>query len=190
MFYFGFHVLKVRDFLFVLRFFVVEDHILHATTGLVTRAFTDELWNMALSKIIAVLRTHTVHRQSRTHAHTDRHICALTHAQQNVNELVELTQSTRTVFIWGEPSFIRLWRSVIFTKFITPKPCLHNTVLKWNCNISAAFHPFVYTTTILISDSKTFWILVWVFGNTGRLCQIVHSHCRWLQSTVCLHSHK
>uniref|UniRef100_A0A671V123 Exocyst complex component n=1 Tax=Sparus aurata TaxID=8175 RepID=A0A671V123_SPAAU len=40
-------------------FFVVEDHILHATQGLVTRAFTDELWNMALSKIIAVLRTHS-----------------------------------------------------------------------------------------------------------------------------------
>uniref|UniRef100_A0A669BUU6 Exocyst complex component n=1 Tax=Oreochromis niloticus TaxID=8128 RepID=A0A669BUU6_ORENI len=35
------------------------DHILHATQGLVTRAFTDELWNMALSKIIAVLRTHS-----------------------------------------------------------------------------------------------------------------------------------
>ncbi|KAJ4940289.1 hypothetical protein JOQ06_026598, partial [Pogonophryne albipinna] len=38
------------------QFFVVEDHILHATQGLVTRAFTDEVWNMALSKIIAVLR--------------------------------------------------------------------------------------------------------------------------------------
>ncbi|XP_036428169.1 exocyst complex component 6 isoform X5 [Colossoma macropomum] len=43
----------------VVGFFVVEDHILHATQGLVTRAFTDELWNMALSKIIAVLRTHS-----------------------------------------------------------------------------------------------------------------------------------
>lgn len=49
------------------RFFVVEDHILHATQGLVTRAFTDELWNMALSKIIAVLRTHSV---SPAHTHT------------------------------------------------------------------------------------------------------------------------
>ncbi|XP_063077973.1 exocyst complex component 6 isoform X2 [Engraulis encrasicolus] len=43
----------------IVGFFVVEDHILHATEGLVTRAFTDELWNMALSKIIAVLRTHS-----------------------------------------------------------------------------------------------------------------------------------
>lgn len=44
----------------VFRFFVVEDHILHVTQGLVTRAYTDELWNMALSKIIAVLRAHSV----------------------------------------------------------------------------------------------------------------------------------
>uniref|UniRef100_A0A8D3D0L0 Exocyst complex component n=1 Tax=Scophthalmus maximus TaxID=52904 RepID=A0A8D3D0L0_SCOMX len=49
----------VRVRVCVIRFFVVEDHILHATRGLVTRAFTDELWNMALSKIIAVLRTHS-----------------------------------------------------------------------------------------------------------------------------------
>uniref|UniRef100_A0A8D3BL29 Exocyst complex component n=1 Tax=Scophthalmus maximus TaxID=52904 RepID=A0A8D3BL29_SCOMX len=49
-----------RYFNQIVGFFVVEDHILHATRGLVTRAFTDELWNMALSKIIAVLRTHSI----------------------------------------------------------------------------------------------------------------------------------
>uniref|UniRef100_A0A3B3UD67 Exocyst complex component n=1 Tax=Poecilia latipinna TaxID=48699 RepID=A0A3B3UD67_9TELE len=48
-----------RYFNQIVGFFVVEDHILHATRGLVTRVFTDELWNMALSKIIAVLRTHS-----------------------------------------------------------------------------------------------------------------------------------
>nr|XP_043869748.1 exocyst complex component 6 isoform X1 [Solea senegalensis] len=48
-----------RYFNQIVGFFVVEDHILHSTQGLVTRAFTDELWNMALSKIIAVLRTHS-----------------------------------------------------------------------------------------------------------------------------------
>ncbi|XP_068161402.1 exocyst complex component 6 isoform X2 [Antennarius striatus] len=48
-----------RYFNQIVGFFVVEDHVLHATRGLVTRAFTDELWNMALSKIIAVLRTHS-----------------------------------------------------------------------------------------------------------------------------------
>ncbi|KAL3051941.1 hypothetical protein OYC64_002047 [Pagothenia borchgrevinki] len=48
-----------RYFNQIVGFFVVEDHILHATQGLVTRAFTDEVWNMALSKIIAVLRTHS-----------------------------------------------------------------------------------------------------------------------------------
>ena len=42
------------------RFFVVEDHILNTTTGLVNRTYIDELWDMALSKIVAVLRTHSV----------------------------------------------------------------------------------------------------------------------------------
>ncbi|XP_061491512.1 exocyst complex component 6 isoform X3 [Rhineura floridana] len=48
-----------RYFSQIVGFFVVEDHILHVTQGLITRAYTDELWNMALSKIIAVLRTHS-----------------------------------------------------------------------------------------------------------------------------------
>ncbi|XP_042315201.1 exocyst complex component 6 isoform X2 [Sceloporus undulatus] len=48
-----------RYFSQIIGFFVVEDHILHVTQGLITRAYTDELWNMALSKIIAVLRTHS-----------------------------------------------------------------------------------------------------------------------------------
>jgi len=64
-----------RYFNQIVGFFVVEDHILHATQGLVTRAFTDELWNMALSKIIAVLRTHSV----RGHTHT-RALSLLAHA--------------------------------------------------------------------------------------------------------------
>lgn len=41
-------------------FFVVEDHILHTTQGLVNRAYIDELWEMALSKTVAALRTHSV----------------------------------------------------------------------------------------------------------------------------------
>ncbi|KAM4703866.1 exocyst complex component 6 [Rhinophrynus dorsalis] len=43
----------------IVGFFVVEDHILHVTQGLVTGTYTTELWNMAQSKIIAVLRTHS-----------------------------------------------------------------------------------------------------------------------------------
>ncbi|XP_053306059.1 exocyst complex component 6 isoform X2 [Spea bombifrons] len=43
----------------IVGFFVVEDHILHVTEGLVTAAYTAELWNMAQSKIIAVLRTYS-----------------------------------------------------------------------------------------------------------------------------------
>uniref|UniRef100_A0A8C5C4H4 Exocyst complex component n=1 Tax=Gadus morhua TaxID=8049 RepID=A0A8C5C4H4_GADMO len=41
------------------RFFVVEDHILHTTQGLVNTAYVDELWELALSKTIAALRTHS-----------------------------------------------------------------------------------------------------------------------------------
>ncbi|NWY20118.1 EXC6B protein, partial [Aphelocoma coerulescens] len=43
----------------IVGFFVVEDHILHTTQGLVSRAYIDELWEMALSKTIAALRTHS-----------------------------------------------------------------------------------------------------------------------------------
>uniref|UniRef100_A0A8C1K6H1 Exocyst complex component n=1 Tax=Cyprinus carpio TaxID=7962 RepID=A0A8C1K6H1_CYPCA len=60
----------------IVGFFVVEDHILHATQGLVTRAFTDELWNMALSKIIAVLRTHSV-SPAHTLIPTESDLCCL-----------------------------------------------------------------------------------------------------------------
>ncbi|XP_043919906.1 exocyst complex component 6B isoform X2 [Protopterus annectens] len=43
----------------IVGFFVVEDHILHTTRGLVNRAYIDELWELALSKTIAALRTHS-----------------------------------------------------------------------------------------------------------------------------------
>lgn len=41
-------------------FFVVEDHILNTTLGLVNRAYIDELWEMSVSKLAASLRTNTV----------------------------------------------------------------------------------------------------------------------------------
>lgn len=40
----------------VVGFFVVEDHILNTTSELVNRAYMDELWEMAVSKIAAELR--------------------------------------------------------------------------------------------------------------------------------------
>ncbi|KAL8206453.1 UNVERIFIED_CONTAM: Exocyst complex component 6B [Gekko kuhli] len=43
----------------IVGFFVVEDHVLHTTPGLVDRAYLEELWDMALSKTIAALRTHS-----------------------------------------------------------------------------------------------------------------------------------
>ncbi|XP_031159965.1 exocyst complex component 6B isoform X5 [Sander lucioperca] len=43
----------------IVGFFVVEDHVLHTTQGLVNRAYVEELWELALSKLIAALRTHS-----------------------------------------------------------------------------------------------------------------------------------
>ena len=42
------------------RFFVVEDHILNTTSNLVTRATIDELWELAVAKVVVVLRSHIV----------------------------------------------------------------------------------------------------------------------------------
>ncbi|XP_025094033.1 exocyst complex component 6B-like isoform X3 [Pomacea canaliculata] len=41
----------------VVGFFVVEDHILHTTQGLVTRSYMDELWEKAVEKMTATLRS-------------------------------------------------------------------------------------------------------------------------------------
>jgi hypothetical protein len=41
-------------------FFVVEDQVLHTTDGLITRETMDDLWDMTVSKIAAVLRAHEV----------------------------------------------------------------------------------------------------------------------------------
>ncbi|WAR22182.1 EXC6B-like protein [Mya arenaria] len=43
----------------IVGFFVVEDHILSTTQGLVNRAYMDELWETSVSKIVSVLRTNS-----------------------------------------------------------------------------------------------------------------------------------
>ncbi|XP_052225229.1 exocyst complex component 6B-like isoform X1 [Dreissena polymorpha] len=43
----------------IVGFFVVEDHILSTTQGLVNRAYIDELWETSVSKIVSVLRTNS-----------------------------------------------------------------------------------------------------------------------------------
>ncbi|XP_031556989.1 exocyst complex component 6B-like [Actinia tenebrosa] len=45
----------------IVGFFVVEDTILHTTKGLVTRSTVDDLWDMAASKIAAVMRTQSTY---------------------------------------------------------------------------------------------------------------------------------
>lgn len=44
----------------VLGFFILEDHVLNTGNGLITRAILDDMWTMALSKIVTVLQTNTV----------------------------------------------------------------------------------------------------------------------------------
>lgn len=43
----------------VLGFFILEDHVLNTGNGLITRAFLDEMWSMALSKIVTALQTNS-----------------------------------------------------------------------------------------------------------------------------------
>ncbi|XP_043480263.1 exocyst complex component 6B isoform X2 [Leptopilina heterotoma] len=45
----------------ILGFFVVEDHILNTGNGLANRSYLEELWSMALSKIVNALRTHSAY---------------------------------------------------------------------------------------------------------------------------------
>ncbi|XP_064631540.1 exocyst complex component 6B-like isoform X2 [Lineus longissimus] len=43
----------------IIGFFVVEDHILNTTSGLVNKAYIDDMWEMALTKVVAMLRTNS-----------------------------------------------------------------------------------------------------------------------------------
>ncbi|XP_017769038.1 PREDICTED: exocyst complex component 6 [Nicrophorus vespilloides] len=43
----------------VLGFFILEDHVLNTGNGLITRAFLDDMWTMALTKIVAALQTNS-----------------------------------------------------------------------------------------------------------------------------------
>ncbi|VEN39124.1 unnamed protein product [Callosobruchus maculatus] len=45
----------------VLGFFILEDHVLNTGKGLITRAFLDDMWSMALSKIVTALQTHSAY---------------------------------------------------------------------------------------------------------------------------------
>lgn len=40
--------------------FILEDHVLNTGNGLITRAILDDMWTMALSKIVSALQTHSV----------------------------------------------------------------------------------------------------------------------------------
>lgn len=45
----------------VLGFFILEDHVLNTGRGLITKAFLEDMWSMALSKITTALQTHSAY---------------------------------------------------------------------------------------------------------------------------------
>ncbi|GLV44107.1 Secretory 15 [Carabus blaptoides fortunei] len=45
----------------IVGFFIVEDHVLNTGNGLITRAVLDDMWTMALSKIVTTLQTHSAY---------------------------------------------------------------------------------------------------------------------------------
>lgn len=44
----------------MLGFFILEDHVLNTGRGLITKAFLEEMWSVALSKVSTALQTHSV----------------------------------------------------------------------------------------------------------------------------------
>ncbi|XP_050305936.1 exocyst complex component 6 isoform X2 [Anthonomus grandis grandis] len=51
-----------RNYIYaVLGFFILEDHVLNTGRGLITKAFLEEMWSVALSKITTALQTHSAY---------------------------------------------------------------------------------------------------------------------------------
>jgi len=44
----------------IIGFFVVEDHVLNTASSLVNRSYLDDVWNIAVSKIVSSVQTHSV----------------------------------------------------------------------------------------------------------------------------------
>ncbi|XP_060524223.1 exocyst complex component 6 [Cylas formicarius] len=51
-----------RNYIYsVLGFFILEDHVLNTGGGLITKAFLEDMWTMALSKVTTALQTHSAY---------------------------------------------------------------------------------------------------------------------------------
>lgn len=84
----------------VVGFFVVEDHILNTGNGLVNRSYLDEVWSMALSKIVNALRTHSAYCTDATLMLKIKNLIMLFNTTlrnygYNVNQLSELLHEIR-----------------------------------------------------------------------------------------------
>ncbi|GFO13501.1 exocyst complex component, partial [Plakobranchus ocellatus] len=76
-----------RYFHDIIGFFVVEDHILHTTQGLVTRSHMDELWEKAVEKLSATLRSTSARLVSNG---TAEQSCKMAYLMLEVKKLIVL----------------------------------------------------------------------------------------------------
>lgn len=49
----------------MLGFFILEDHVLNTGGTLITKAFLEDMWSMALTKIVTALQTHSVSKKKK-----------------------------------------------------------------------------------------------------------------------------
>ncbi|XP_069678195.1 exocyst complex component 6 isoform X3 [Periplaneta americana] len=76
----------------IVGFFVVEDHVLNTGNGLVNRTYLDEVWSMALSKIVNALRTHSAY-------------CTDATLMLKIKNLIMLFNTTLRV-VWSRPFYL------------------------------------------------------------------------------------
>ncbi|GFG33686.1 hypothetical protein Cfor_02431 [Coptotermes formosanus] len=84
----------------IVGFFVVEDHVLNTGNGLVNRTYLDEVWSMALSKIVNALRTHSAYCTDATLMLKIKNLIMLFHTTlrnygYSVNQLFDLLHEIR-----------------------------------------------------------------------------------------------
>lgn len=118
----------------ILGFFVLEDHVLSTTEGLVTREYLDDLWNTALSKIGSTLRNNSA-------------ICTDATLLLHIKNLVVLF--VQTVNSYG-------FNTTTLTEFLLDLKDQYNEILmkKWVQVFSDIFDEDNYTAMAVNSEAE------------------------------------
>lgn len=101
----------------IMGFFVIEDHVMSTTTGLVTKEYLDGLWRSAVRTIVSSVRHHlSLCQEEQMMMKIKRAILLLSYAIRshgfNVDQLYQLMQETRDQF---NDLLMRRW-STTFTR--------------------------------------------------------------------------